>query len=863
MKTLFSKTQNISNVTISLSKQVKLFSSQNTQKTNQSPKEDTSSLSSLNTDFSRTFSPLTKPSNILNSSGTAKDTIDALTNSVLPKVETFVEKRLLEEFSTQLSPRERETALDAYGLRRAKADKAIGSFEVKQKINADESSETKKIKLSDIISDYSGTRIGDLGVKDIGKYFNVPKDKRARNFPFDFFGKEYSNEFAETRSACFMFREESFQLKEAIKGLKTQAERKPIIEAILRELLENEDINLAEQMKYNFDLISTLHQEVSNYLLDFIYVFPDERMRLLFQGYDLFEGIVSQILANFETRDLPIALFGCPELRKDIIKQLMMTYFEKLAPVVKLEKVDFNELDHRISEKDLITYKFYYQVKYKIPEFVFTIDSNKAQKDIESLLNQLNLDLSLDENGKAVIASDFISSTIKLDMVKEKIVNYEMNPEVIGFKDEAEKDKKLRELREERRLTRKNILMEYEPLYKNNALDLHNKNHDGSKFTGFNSNILIHGEGGCGKSGVLSYLYLWARENNWFTVPIFQASKILNRGNEYIEPHANGLLITEKLAKEFLLEMKLLNMEILSTTTYMPDFGTINFAGEKDGAFDTFPTLWDEQREIFTDSWKQFPFSQSIDDIARKYPDQAQRISDFIQPRTLMDIVDFGLENQRFATNAIAEVLQAIKMNKEIKNLTIIDEYNEFLKPSNYYSYRFANNFKSHVPPFALALVRLIVSFDGHLNYNGLKICATSTSKLFKHTCTPEDLQIPNAYAYEVKNLTYQETKTAMYYWALKDCYNWKDFSDAQIEKIFAMTQGNFKEMIKALKFPFDIYEPNLHSFLERKAFNATLRPKNLENIAMSRKVLKEKAKKKLERIEKARKSFINYDYYI
>src|SRR4051812_311484 len=52
----------------------------------------------------------------------AFDYVNDFVTNVMPKMEKYIESRLMEKFLTKLSPEEREMAQDAYNLRRYKAD---------------------------------------------------------------------------------------------------------------------------------------------------------------------------------------------------------------------------------------------------------------------------------------------------------------------------------------------------------------------------------------------------------------------------------------------------------------------------------------------------------------------------------------------------------------------------------------------------------------------------------------------------------------------------------------------------------------------------------------------------------------------
>ena len=56
-----------------------------------------------------------------------------------------------------------------------------------------------------------------------------------------------------------------------------------------------------------------------------------------------------------------------------------------------------------------------------------------------------------------------------------------------------------------------------------------------------------------------------------------------------------------------------------------------------------------------------------------------------------------------------------------------LDGFNTFFQPSDYPSFRYVNNkhFKGFIPPYDIALCRLLMKFDGLFMRNGVKVAAT------------------------------------------------------------------------------------------------------------------------------------------
>ena len=91
-----------------------------------------------------------------------------------------------------------------------------------------------------------------------------------------------------------------------------------------------------------------------------------------------------------------------------------------------------------------------------------------------------------------------------------------------------------------------------------------------------------------------------------------------------------------------------------------------------------------------------------------------------------MDIVEFGITNPDLATSCFAELLEQLYHTDKFHTLFAIDGYNDWLKESDYDSFRYANENNGKIPPKDIALVRLLMKFDGHMIRNGFKLLATT-----------------------------------------------------------------------------------------------------------------------------------------
>lgn len=88
-------------------------------------------------------------------------------------------------------------------------------------------------------------------------------------------------------------------------------------------------------------------------------------------------------------------------------------------------------------------------------------------------------------------------------------------------------------------------------------------------------------------------------------------------------------------------------------------------------------------------------------------------------------------------------------------------------------SFRYDNckYLRGHIPPYDIALVRLLMKFDGNFIRNGVKINATSHYREFNHICDPvKDMDFYEGYHCKVSNLTLNDFRNAMDYLTLT---NW------------------------------------------------------------------------------------------
>lgn len=170
------------------------------------------------------------------------------------------------------------------------------------------------------------------------------------------------------------------------------------------------------------------------------------------------------------------------------------------------------------------------------------------------------------------------------------------------------------------------------------------------------------------------------------------------------------------------------------------------------------------------------------------------RCSDKVpDPKKLIEIIDYGISNPELATSCFGEVLEQLYHTDKYHVLIAADGYNDWFKPSGYPSFRYENDKKlrGHIPPKDIALVRMLMKFDGHMIRNGFKLFATTHYRQHNHICTPDMIHFPDGYHNKVENLALNDFRNMLVY---KNIVHWMpDFmKEWQVEQWYMETQGNF-----------------------------------------------------------------------
>lgn len=330
-------------------------------------------------------------------------------------------------------------------------------------------------------------------------------------------------------------------------------------------------------------------------------------------------------------------------------------------------------------------------------------------------------------------------------------------------------------------------------------------------FFGFNSGGIINGVRGAGKSGLLMYAIMWAHKNNWIVVNPPNAYYLTQERQQLVRHHESGLYLEHAKAQLFLRAFKESNYEVIKNIPVnMSLYGKFNSAGVHDEEPEPVPVTYDAERKYWSNDWERF-----LKEEEKIYMEEEKKIYSvrlkqrLPEPKLLLDIIEHGLKEEMFATNAVFELLEQIYNLDSHRVLVAVDNYNYFFLPTCYPSFRYANQkgYESMIPAHHLALCRAFMKFDGHRIKNGIKLVAPSLKKLYKHHFEPKQINMGTGYTIQLDRLPFDDYLTFTDH--LKQANVWREGRALNIsatEKKYLESQGNFFETIEGILKPGRVY---------------------------------------------------------
>ncbi|CAD7972085.1 unnamed protein product [Amoebophrya sp. A25] len=318
---------------------------------------------------------------------------------------------------------------------------------------------------------------------------------------------------------------------------------------------------------------------------------------------------------------------------------------------------------------------------------------------------------------------------------------------------------------------------------------------------------LLEGKKGCGKSAVLNHIVAMARRSGWLVIfepfPANYAKEI----GEIARSSGSGIYVQNAQARRFLERTQIKNHEMFEQidvdyTIYgerrsvdgersQPKTGRIPElyndliakAVEKDleaeeagGAFSSSLT----QRRQRLSLWHEYRREVELPSMRKKLPN----------PSTLGDIVQFGIDNETWATQAVAELFEQLKVQEKFPLLIAVDEWNECFPVSDYVSVRYdGTRFGGYIPAYHLSMPRNFVPFDGCKYKRGLKLYATSWYRMNRRDWKPELLQVRPENVKQIREFSPDEFASYCAYCRLQNITH--NFPREKLEYFWMLTQGN------------------------------------------------------------------------
>ena len=250
----------------------------------------------------------------------------------------------------------------------------------------------------------------------------------------------------------------------------------------------------------------------------------------------------------------------------------------------------------------------------------------------------------------------------------------------------------------------------------------------------------------------------------------------------------------------------LANLEIIrQLPVNMSIYGKYNGAGVHQNDPEPNPNLWDPDRKIFIRDEQEKHETAEEKNVREKLDRDFEppMSSHLPTPKSLLQIVNFGIDNPIYSTNAIYELLEQLYEIESHNVLICVDQYNLLFRPSTYPSYRYENDrdLKGRIPPYHMALCRAFLNFDGHKIKNGFKLVASGIpTMLHRHEFTPEHIFFPKGYQCEMKGLLLDDYRKMLTYYHHVKIWRPSDVEDHfSHEWLWTQTQGNWLQTLNIL----------------------------------------------------------------
>jgi len=304
--------------------------------------------------------------------------------------------------------------------------------------------------------------------------------------------------------------------------------------------------------------------------------------------------------------------------------------------------------------------------------------------------------------------------------------------------------------------------------------------------------FLLDGHKGTGKSQILNTVAMWARKNGWLVVMEPVPSRYSKEIAEIKRSNA-GVYIQNEFSQTFLEITSIANRQKFEEIPVdLAYYGTRAIDGEP---VKETRRLYEPLIEKTVDQEVADKGLSAVDRLHRiaayknqvRMPSMAEHLP---RPTNVWEIVEFGLQNEAYACQAVAELFVQLQRQTTHPVLIAVDEWNECFPVSQYVSIRYDNTrFYGHIPAYHLTMPRALHRWDGHLYRRGLKICATSWMRFKRRDYRPELLGVKDYEIRTVRNFSPHEFANFVTYYRMMNVLH--SFPREDLEYYYMLTQGN------------------------------------------------------------------------
>lgn len=304
--------------------------------------------------------------------------------------------------------------------------------------------------------------------------------------------------------------------------------------------------------------------------------------------------------------------------------------------------------------------------------------------------------------------------------------------------------------------------------------------------------FLIDGHKGTGKSQVLNTVALWARRNGWLVVMEPVPSRYSKEIAEIKRSNA-GVYIQNEFSQAFLEMTSVANRgKFEEIPVDLASYGLCAIDGEP---IKQTRRLYEPLIEKTVDQEVAEKGLSPLERLHRiaaykkqvRIPTMAEHLP---RPSNVWEIVEFGLQNEAYASQVVAELFVQLQRQTTHPVLVVVDEWNECFPVSQYVSVRYDNTrFHGYIPSYHLTMPRALHRWDGHLYRRGLKICATSWMRFKRRDYRPDLLGVKDHEIRTVRNFSPHEFANFVTYYRLMNILH--NFPREDLEYYFMLTQGN------------------------------------------------------------------------